>query len=144
PRPRRPAGRCGRLRAAPSSLVARLEGDRIGLLAFEGEAYPLVPLTLDADAVSLFLETLEPGVVPGPGTSLGSGLAKGLDMLVDKERRNKVMILVSDGEDLEGDVDAAVKKAKKAGVVVHTVGVGSERGAPVPDFDREGQRIGFK
>jgi Ca-activated chloride channel family protein len=131
-------------KAALGSLVARLEGDRIGLLAFEGEAYPLVPLTLDADAVGLFLETLEPGAVPGPGTSLGSGLAKGLDMLVDKERRNKVMVLVSDGEDLEGDVDEAVKKAKKAGVVVHTVGVGTERGAPVPDFDREGKRIGFK
>lgn len=131
-------------KAALTSLVARLEGDRIGLLAFEGEAYPLVPLTLDADAVGLFLETLEPGVVPGPGTSLGSGLAKGLDMLVDKERRNKVMVLVSDGEDLEGDAEEAVKKAKKAGVVVHTVGVGTERGGPVPDFDREGKRIGFK
>ena len=53
-------------RAALSSLVARLEGDRFGLLAFEGEAYPLVPLTLDADAVGLFLETVEPGIVPAP------------------------------------------------------------------------------
>ena len=131
-------------RNALQSLVSELEGDRIGLLAFEGEAYPLVPLTLDADAVGLFLETVEPGIVPGPGTSLGSGLAKGLDMFVDKQRRNKVMVLVSDGEDLEGDVEEAVRRAKAAGVVVHTVGVGTERGQPVPDFDRKGNRTGFK
>src|SRR5262249_54438951 len=62
----------------------------------------------------------------------------------DKGRRNKVMVLVSDGEDLEGDVDAAIRKAKDAGVIVHTVGVGTEKGQPVPDFDREGRRAGFK
>jgi Ca-activated chloride channel homolog len=131
-------------RAALTSLVARLEGDRFGLLAFEGEAYPLVPLTLDADAVGLFLETAEPGIVPAPGTSLGVGLARGLSMFVDKERHNRVMVLVSDGEDLEGEVDDAVRKAKEAGVVVHTVGVGTEAGQPVPDFDREGKSTGFK
>ena len=131
-------------RAALQTLVARLEGDRFGLLAFEGEAYPLVPLTLDADAVGLFLETVEPGIVPAPGTSLGVGLARGLSMFVDKERRNRVMVLMSDGEDLEGEVDEAVGKAKEAGVVVHTVGVGTEAGQPVPDFDREGKPVGFK
>jgi Ca-activated chloride channel family protein len=131
-------------RAALQALVARLEGDRFGLLAFEGEAYPLVPLTLDADAVGLFLETAEPGIVPAPGTSLGVGLARGLSMFVDEERKNRVMVLVSDGEDLEGEVEQAVQEAKEAGVVVHTVGVGTEAGQPVPDFDREGRKVGFK
>ncbi|HEY3216135.1 MAG TPA: VWA domain-containing protein [Candidatus Eisenbacteria bacterium] len=131
-------------RQALAALISRLEGDRFGLVAFEGEAYPLVPLTLDADALGLFLETMEPGIVPAPGTSLGVGLAKGLDLFVDQDRRNKVMVLVSDGEDLEGDVEAAVRRAKEAGVVVHTVGVGTEGGQPVPDFDREGRRTGFK
>lgn len=131
-------------RSALASLVARLEGDRLALVAFEGEAYPLAPLTLDADAVGLFLETLEPGAVPSPGTSLGQGLARGLDLFVDKERRNKVMVVVSDGEDLEGEVEGAIARAKEAGVVVHTVGVGTENGQPVPQFDREGERAGFK
>lgn len=131
-------------RAAVLGLVTRLDGDRFGLLAFEGEAYPLVPLTLDADAIGLFLETLEPGIVPGPGSSLGAGLARGLQLFPDKERRHKAMVLVSDGEDLEGEVEAAVARAKEAGVVVHTVGVGTEAGQPVPDFDREGARIGYK
>jgi len=131
-------------RSALASLVARLEGDRFALLAFEGEAYPLVPLTLDADAIGLFLETLEPGTVPAPGTSLGQGLVRGLDLFVDKERRNKVMVLVSDGEDLEGDVEPAVARARQMGVVVHTVGVGTVQGQPVPNYDREGRRAGFK
>jgi len=125
-------------------LVGRLEGDRFALVAFEGEAYPLVPLTLDADALGLFLETVEPGIVPAPGTSLGVGLAKGLDAFVDKERRNKVMVLVSDGEDLEGQVEEAVGKAKEAGVVVYTVGVGTEAGQPVPEVDADGRTVGYK
>jgi Ca-activated chloride channel family protein len=126
------------------NLVQRLEGDRFALVAFEGDAYPLVPLTLDADAIGLFLETLEPGEVPSPGTSLGAGLAKGLALFVDQERRNKVLVLVSDGEDLEGEVDAAVQRSKAAGVVVHAVGVGTRQGQPVPDFDREGNPSGYK
>ncbi len=131
-------------RAALSSLITQLDQDRFALVAFEGEAYPLVPLTLDADAVGLFLETLEPGFVPGPGSALGLGLAAGLELFVDPERRNKVMVLVSDGEDLAGDVQAAIDRAKQAGVVIHAVGVGTERGEPVPDFDENGERVGFK
>jgi Ca-activated chloride channel family protein len=131
-------------RQALLQLIGRLEGDRFALVAFEGEAYPLVPLTLDADAIGLFLETVEPGIVPAPGTSLGVGLAKGLDAFVDKERRNKVMVLVSDGEDLEGEVEEAVRKAKEAGVVVHAVGVGTEGGQPVPEIDADGRVTGYK
>ena len=125
-------------------LIARLEGDRFALVAFEGEAYPLVPLTLDADALGLFLETVEPGIVPAPGTSLGVGLARGLEAFVDKERRNKVMVIVSDGEDLEGDVEQAVERAKAAGVIVHAVGVGTEAGQPVPELDADGKVTGYK
>ncbi len=131
-------------RQALLQLIARLEGDRFALVAFEGEAYPLVPLTLDADALGLFLETVEPGIVPAPGTSLGVGLAKGLEAFVDEERRNKVMVVVSDGEDLEGEVEAAVRKAKESGVVVHAVGVGTEGGQPVPEVDAEGNVRGYK
>ena len=131
-------------RQALLALIARLSGDRLALVAFEGEAYPLVPLTLDADALGLFLETVEPGIVPAPGSSLGTGLAKGLDSFVDKDRRNKALVLVSDGEDLAGDVQEAVARAKEAGVVVFTVGVGTEAGQPVPDVNADGKVSGYK
>ncbi|MFH1175981.1 MAG: tetratricopeptide repeat protein [Acidobacteriota bacterium] len=131
-------------RAALTALIERLPGDRFALVAFEGEAYPLVPLTLDADAIGLFLETVEPGIVPAPGTSIGAGLSRSLELFVDAARSNQVMVVVSDGEDLEGEVEAAIARAKAAGVVVHAVGVGTGKGAPVPDFDREGRPAGFK
>ena len=131
-------------RQALLQLIARLQGDRFALVAFEGEAYPLVPLTLDADALGLFLETVETGIVPAPGSSLGTGLAKGLEAFVDKDRRNKAMVLVSDGEDLSGEIDEAVKRATEAGVVVYTVGVGTESGQPVPEMDPEGRTTGYK
>lgn len=131
-------------KTALMNLVRRLEGDRFALVAFEGDAYTLVPLTLDGDAIGLFLDSLEPGAVPSPGTSVGAGLAKGLAAFADAGRRNKAMVLVSDGEDLEGQVAEAVERAKAAGVVVHTVGVGTPGGQPVPDFDRDGNQTGYK
>jgi Ca-activated chloride channel family protein len=127
-----------------SALMSRLAGDRFSLVAFEGEAYPLVPLTLDADAVALFLETLEPGFVPAPGSNLLSGIEAGIATFVDPSRVNRVIVLVSDGEDLEDSLEASIKAAKKAGVIVHTVGVGSAQGGPVPDTDSNGNRNGYK
>lgn len=126
------------------SLLDALEGDRLALVALEGEAYPLVPLTLDAGAVALFLETMEPGMLPTPGTSLGAGLEAALSLFVDEQRANKVVVLVSDGEDLEGAVERGLRAARSKGVIVHTVGVGTAAGAPVPHFDAEGRRQGFK
>ena len=131
-------------RAALAALLDHLAGDRFALVALEGEAYPLVPLTLDADAVGLFLDTMEPGIVPTPGTSLGAGLARALDLFVDTNRANKVIVLASDGEDLEGGVEVMVAKAKQMGVVVHTLAVGTDAGGPVPDLDRDGRQVGFK
>ncbi len=127
-----------------SALMMRLAGDRFSLVAFEGEAYPLVPLTLDADAVALFLETLEPGFVPTPGSNLLSGIESGIATFVDPSRVNRVIVLVSDGEDLEDSLESAVTAAKKAGVIIHTVGVGSSQGGPVPATDSNGARNGYK
>lgn len=126
------------------ALMTRLAGDRFSLVAFEGEAYPLVPMTLDADAVALFLETLEPGFVPTPGSNLLSGIESGIDTFVDPSRVNRVIVLVSDGEDLEESLDAAVAAARKAGVIIYTVGVGTSQGAPVPNLDSSGLPNGYK
>ncbi|MEO5762994.1 MAG: VWA domain-containing protein [Vicinamibacteria bacterium] len=126
------------------ALMSRLGGDRFSLVAFEGEAYPLVPLTLDADAVALFLETLEPGFVPTPGSNLLSGIEAGVATFVDPTRVNRVIVLVSDGEDLDEGLESAIAAAKKAGIIVHAVGVGSSQGGPVPDTDASGARSGYK
>jgi len=133
-------------RQAAQSLLSRLGSDRAALIACEGEAQALVPLTLDAAAVGLFLDAMEPGMGPKPGTSIASGLAAAADLFPAGSAGGKNVVVFSDGEDLEGGVNAAIARAKAEGITVHTVFVGAVNGsgAPVPDLDAAGRTSGFK
>ncbi|MEO8585484.1 MAG: VWA domain-containing protein, partial [Acidobacteriota bacterium] len=133
-------------RQAAQSLLSRLGSDRAALIACEGEAQALVPLTLDAAAVGLFLDAMEPGMGPKPGTSIASGLAVASDLFPAGSAGGKNVVFFSDGEDLEGGVDAAIARAKAEGITVHTVLAGALNGsgAPVPDLDAAGHTTGFK
>lgn len=132
-------------RQAALSLAEKLPGDRLALVGCEGEAQVLVPLTLDTAAVALFLEALEPGIGALPGTSLAAGLAAAAELMPPGTSAGKQVVVLSDGEDLEGGVDEAIAKAMSEGIVVHGVFVGVEgRGAPVPEVDVAGRPSGFK
>lgn len=131
-------------RQSVQALMSQLPGDRFALVAFEGEAFALAPLTLDADAVGLFLDTIEPGFVPTPGSNLRAGVERGIAALLDPARQNRILVVVSDGEDLSSGVDEAIAAARQAGVVVHAIGVGTAAGGPVPDTDESGERAGYK
>lgn len=132
-------------RQAALSLVERLPGDRLALVGCEGEAQVLVPLTLDSAAVALFLEALEPGIGTLPGTSLAAGLNAAAELMPPGTSAGRQVVVLSDGEDLEGGVDEAIAKAKSEGIVVHAVFVGADgRGAPVPEVDLSGRPTGFK
>jgi Ca-activated chloride channel homolog len=133
-------------RQAAQSLLSRLGSDRAALIACEGEAQALVPLTLDAAAVGLFLDAMEPGMGAKPGTSLASGLATAADLFPAGSSGGKNAVVFSDGEDLEGGVEGAIAHAKAEGITVHTVFVGAANGsgAPVPDVDAAGRTSGFK
>lgn len=133
-------------RQAAASLLSRLGSDRVALVACEGEAQTLVPLTLDTAAVGLFLDALEPGIGTKPGTSLAAGLAAVSEAFPPGAATGKNVVLISDGEDLEGGVDEAIEKAKKENIVVHTVFVGAVggKGAPVPEVDVAGRVTGYK
>jgi Ca-activated chloride channel family protein len=132
-------------RQAALSLVERLPGDRLALVGFEGEAQVLLPLTLDAAAVALFLESLEPGIGALPGTSVAAGLTAAAELMPPGTSAGRQAVVLSDGEDLEGGIEDAIAKAKSEGIVVHTVFVGLEgRGAPVPEVDLSGRSAGFK
>ncbi len=132
-------------RQAALSLAEKLPGDRLALVGCEGEAQVLVPLTLDTAAVALFLEALEPGIGALPGTSLAAGLATAAELMPPGTSAGRQVVVLSDGEDLEGGVDEAIAKAKSEGIVVHGVFVGVEgRGAPVPEVDVAGRPSGFK
>ena len=133
-------------RQAAQSLLSRLGSDRAALIACEGEAQALVPLTLDAAAVGLFLDAMEPGMGAKPGTSLASGLAAAADLFPAGSAGGRNAVVFSDGEDLEGGVDAAIARAKAEGITVHAVFVGAlgGTGAPVPEVDAAGRTSGFK
>ena len=132
-------------RQAALSLAEKLPGDRLALVGCEGEAQVLVPLTLDTAAVALFLDALEPGIGALPGTSLAAGLAAAAELMPPGNSAGKQVVVLSDGEDLEGGVEEAIAKAKGDGIVVHSVFVGAQgRGAPVPEVDLSGRPAGFK
>jgi len=125
-------------------LIGRLKGDRIGLIAFSGVANVQCPLTLDYGAATLFLDVADTGTIPEPGTSLASAIQTATSAFIAKERKYKVLVVFTDGEDLEGQVQDAVDKAKQAGVIIYTVGIGSAEGRPIPIRDLKGDIMEYR
>jgi Ca-activated chloride channel family protein len=126
------------------TLVEKLRGDRLGLVCFAGSAVLQCPLTLDYAAVLMFLDAADTQVISDPGTSLAAAIATADASFIAKERRYKVLILFTDGEDLQGQVDPAARKARDAGVVIYTVGVGSPEGRPIPVRDANGNIVEYR
>jgi len=120
-------------RELAGQLATRLAG-RIGVVYFAGRAYVLSPLTTDVSAVEMFVEGVRPAAVGLGGSSLAAGLTQALDLLTggeDNARKN--IVLFSDGEETAGQpIQDAVDRARGAGVVVHAVGLGTDRGGQIP------------
>jgi Ca-activated chloride channel family protein len=126
------------------SLLGRLKGDRIGLINFAGSAIVQCPLTLDYGAISLFLDVASTESIPDPGTSLAAAITTANAAFIAKERKYKVLVIVTDGEDLEGQIESAVEKAKAGGVVIYTIGVGTPDGRPIPVQDAKGNIVEYR
>lgn len=124
--------RLERARMGILDFVARLNGDRIGLIPFAGSAYALCPLTLDYDAFRTSLDVLNTDLIPHPGTDLASAIAEAERMFKENPNNQRILVLITDGEDLQGDVIDAAKESAKNGLIIHTVGVGSPSGATIP------------
>ena len=127
-----------------SSLIDKLKGDRVGIVAFAGEAFLECPLTLDYGAAKMFLDILDPDVIPIPGTAIGKAIRVALRGFNQKERKYKVMVLLTDGEDLMSDPIKVAKVAAQEGVRIYTVGIGSPQGAPIPLRDDKGRLLEYK
>jgi len=129
---------------AIGDLVARMGGDRLGLVAFAGDALTLCPLTLDHGTVLLLLDSMGPTSVSTPGTNVGAALRRARETFVKKETKYKALVLVTDGESHEGDVVREAEEAAKEGIVVYAIGIGSPDGQPIPERDENGAVLGFK
>ncbi len=136
--------RLAKAKSEVRALLERLGGDRIGVVTFAGSALVACPLTLDYGAAGLFLDAANTEVIPDPGTSLAAAIETATSAFIAKERKYKVLILLTDGEDLEGQVDAAVDKAKDAGVIIYTVGIGTPQGSPIPVRDQKGDIVEYR
>ena len=129
---------------AVSRFIDLLEGDRIGLIAFAGEAFVQCPLTLDYGAAKIFLDIIDTDLIPTPGTAIGSAIMQAVKTFEERDRKHKVLVLITDGEDHGGEPLKAAEAAEKEGVVIYTVGIGSVNGVPIPLHSESGRIIGFK
>ena len=127
-----------------ASFIDKLEGDRIGIIAFAGEAFVQAPLTLDYGAAKMFLNIINTDLIPTPGTAIGDAIEKSLGAFTTDVRSNKVLILITDGEDHSGEALKYAEESEKQGIIIYTVGIGSVEGVPIPEYDKRGNRTGFK
>ncbi|MCX8094467.1 MAG: VWA domain-containing protein [Candidatus Goldbacteria bacterium] len=115
-------------------FLTKLSGDRVGIIVFAGIDFVQCPLTLDYEAVSFIIDSIYAGMLPKEGTALGNAIQSAIERMEEKAEKSKVMILITDGESLEGisPIDAS-KIAKEKNIRIYTLGVGTEEGGMIPE-----------
>jgi Ca-activated chloride channel homolog len=128
------------------TLLDELKGDRVGLVVFAGDAFIQCPLTSDYAAAKMFLRAVDPEQMQQGGTNIGGALLLAKEVLdgADRGAKDRVIVLLSDGEDLQGEVKEATGSLRDAGIRVYAVGIGSEAGEPIPILNKKGEVVGYK
>lgn len=129
--------RLERAKLAVLGLLPKLRGDRVGFVVFAGTSFLQVPLTSDYDAFAMGLQSLSIDTIPVGGTAIAQALNTAVKAF-EPVSSSKVVVLISDGEDHEGNMDQTIKTLKDAGIVVCTVGIGTGEGELIPITDNEG------
>lgn len=140
--------RLERAKEAIQQLIDKLHGDRIGIVIFAGQSLVQLPITKDYNAAKMFLSQIQSDLIPVQGTAIGEALARSANLLLDEgdstfSKRSKSIILISDGENFEDDAVAAAKEAASRGIIIHTIGIGSPDGVPIP-IEANGKITGYK
>ncbi|MDC6362266.1 MULTISPECIES: VWA domain-containing protein [Flavobacteriaceae] len=116
-----------------SEIINQLASDRIGIIAYAGQAYPQLPITTDYGAAKMFLQSMNTDMLSSQGTAIDAAIDLATTYYDDTEQTNRVLFIVSDGEDhSEGNTANAVEGAVENGIRVFTIGVGKPKGAPIP------------
>lgn len=115
-----------------AALIQKLRGDRIGLIVFSGQAYVQFPLTTDYAAANLLLNAVSLNSVPQPGTAIGEAITTAVRSFKEDAKTQKVIVIITDGEDHEGDLNTPVKEAVEKNISIYTIGLGSPSGVPIP------------
>ncbi len=115
-----------------SQIINTLGSDRIGIIAYSGSAFPVLPITTDYSVAKMFLQTMNPGMISAQGTSIDQAINLATTWIDKKDKTNKLLIIITDGEDHSDSAAEAAEEAKKAGLKIVTVGVGTEKGGTIP------------
>ena len=116
-----------------SQIINELTGDRIGIIAYAGSAFPQLPITTDYASGKMFLQALNTDMVSSQGTAITEAIDLAKTYYNDAEQTNRVLVLISDGEDHESvNTPEAAEQAAKEGIKIITIGVGTEKGGPIP------------
>ncbi|TSA39270.1 MAG: VWA domain-containing protein [Porphyromonadaceae bacterium] len=121
-------------------LVDRLENDKIGLIVFAGDAYIQMPVTTDYMAAKLFLNSINTQIVPKQGTAIGSAIHLAMRSFTPNSDKSRAIVMITDGENHEEGAIEAAKEAGDAGIIIHTIGIGSAQGVPIPVTSASGQK----
>ncbi|MHC5353318.1 VWA domain-containing protein [Myroides sp. LJL115] len=129
--------RLAKMKQLVSQIINNLGPDRVGIVGYAGSAFPLLPITTDHYAAKMYLQSMNTDMVSSQGTAFAQAIQVASNYY-DNPNTSKVMILISDGEDHGDDMQSAIEIAKKKGIKIITIGVGTEKGAPIPISDKNG------
>jgi Ca-activated chloride channel family protein len=115
-----------------SQIINQLGNDRIGIVAYAGSAFPVLPITTDYSVAKMFLQSINTDIVSSQGTSLDEAIKLSSTYFDDKSKTSKLLIMISDGEDHSEGAEAATEEANKLGMKIITIGVGTEKGSAIP------------
>jgi len=124
--------RLERAKRAIVKLLDRLDYDRISLIVFAGEAYTQLPLTTDYPAAKMFISSVETEMIPQQGTAIGAAIGHGINSFSPGDEKNKALIIITDGENHEGNAIEMAKEAAEKDIKIYTIGMGLPEGGPIP------------
>jgi len=134
--------RIERAKQVISKLIDNLQNDRIGIIIFAGQAFVQLPLTADFGAAKLFLSGIDTDIISAQGTAIGSAIELAASSMDVKDKKHKVLVIITDGENHEDNAMELAEAAHKEGIIIHTIGMGSPEGAPIPIY-KNGVRVDF-
>ena len=116
-----------------TQIINNLASDRVGIIAYAGSAFPQLPITTDYAAAKMFLQSMNTDMVSSQGTAIKEAIELATTYFNDEDQTNRILFLISDGEDHEGNIEDIAEQAAREGIRIVTIGVGTEKGGPIPE-----------
>ena len=115
-----------------TQIINNLASDRVGIIAYAGSAFPQLPITTDYAAAKMFLQSMTTDMISSQGTAINEAIELATTYYNDQDQTNRVLFILSDGEDHQGEIENIAEKAAEQGIEIYTIGVGTTKGGPIP------------